>query len=514
MAATDIKNLKKKNIKAVVTCAIDLDVKLTQSFEHIVLEIEDSDKQDIYSLFEKFNQILHENLLKGSVLVHCAAGVYLKNLNSNFNFRYQLFLISQISRSAALCLAFIMKKKKWDFRTSLSYLKSKRFVVNPNMGFVKQLKRYEKILGKKIEDDELLEKIQKQNLQTLDSLQTEIMIKEKSKNIQLDSNQKDLQNQKTQTKKPLKTFPRKVASAQQGFRLADLVSLDKKDESNQSQNNNRVLMQNQIKYKKQIEQKQIAQKYYGLNTFYKNNNKVDINNLNKNKFKDNDFDQITKQNVKQPYISNMGSSKNLKNSQQKLQLLTGKLLKEEQELAYNKFEYKPRFRRLSSAISKENCFLENGKPKSTQNKITSEQKDRFNQNQQPFKTGNQDIGKKNSYISQVNQQQNEKQNRIQSGGHTYSFYNKKMFQQRENQQQSQFTLARHQKQNDQKLQKKKIKQVNFEDDQISDSLLDDFQIMEQQLMGSQIDMEFNIPIPKSDRKIKNYNHNFNSNKHF
>lgn len=62
---------------------------------------------------------------EGSVLIHCAAG---------------------FSRSTTCAIAYLMKEKKWTFEDTFNYVKLKRQskYTNPNFGFKKQLKEYEK----------------------------------------------------------------------------------------------------------------------------------------------------------------------------------------------------------------------------------------------------------------------------------------------------------------------------------------------------------------------------------
>jgi protein phosphatase slingshot len=59
------------------------------------------------------------------VLVHCKMG---------------------ISRSAATVTAFAMKEYRMSLKDALSHVKGRRSVVNPNDGFVAQLRDYEGIL--------------------------------------------------------------------------------------------------------------------------------------------------------------------------------------------------------------------------------------------------------------------------------------------------------------------------------------------------------------------------------
>eukprot|EP00759_Apiculatamorpha_spiralis_P013896 PhF_6_TR20625/c0_g1_i1/m.29720 len=44
-----------------------------------------------------------------------------------------------ISRSAALVIAYLMRKKDWTFETALEYVKARRGVVSPNLGFMQVL---------------------------------------------------------------------------------------------------------------------------------------------------------------------------------------------------------------------------------------------------------------------------------------------------------------------------------------------------------------------------------------
>lgn len=46
------------------------------------------------------------------------------------------------SRSASVVLAYLMKYKNMGFGTAMAYLKQRRPRVNPNVGFIEQLKLY------------------------------------------------------------------------------------------------------------------------------------------------------------------------------------------------------------------------------------------------------------------------------------------------------------------------------------------------------------------------------------
>jgi len=59
-------------------------------------------------------------------LIHCAAG---------------------LSRSPTFAMAFLMKEKKWQFEQAYDFIKSKKPSINPNFGFLNQLKSYEEELN-------------------------------------------------------------------------------------------------------------------------------------------------------------------------------------------------------------------------------------------------------------------------------------------------------------------------------------------------------------------------------
>jgi len=60
----------------------------------------------------------------GAVLVHCVAGV---------------------SRSASICLAYLLKYRTRSLRAAYHLMCEKRPLVRPNIGFWRQLIRYEQV---------------------------------------------------------------------------------------------------------------------------------------------------------------------------------------------------------------------------------------------------------------------------------------------------------------------------------------------------------------------------------
>lgn len=71
--------------------------------------------------FISFADTVREN--HGKVLVHCQAGV---------------------SRSATICLAYLMYTAKVGLETAFEHIKSRRSVISPNLNFMRQLENYEK----------------------------------------------------------------------------------------------------------------------------------------------------------------------------------------------------------------------------------------------------------------------------------------------------------------------------------------------------------------------------------
>lgn len=126
-ASTDQELIEWQRINSVVTVMSKSMIQLTkpslkQVNQHGV-PAEDSPNFDIYSYFPTATQFIHESLMNGNVLVHCAAG---------------------ISRSATIVIAYLIKYNKMTLEEALKYVQKRRPIVSPNVGFKEQLKRWEK----------------------------------------------------------------------------------------------------------------------------------------------------------------------------------------------------------------------------------------------------------------------------------------------------------------------------------------------------------------------------------
>ncbi len=83
------------------------------------IAIKDSDSSQIVEHFEEACKFIHEN---ERVLVHCAAGV---------------------SRSATICIAYLMKHHGLSLNSAYMAVKCVRGIICPNLGFMKQLAEWE-----------------------------------------------------------------------------------------------------------------------------------------------------------------------------------------------------------------------------------------------------------------------------------------------------------------------------------------------------------------------------------
>lgn len=71
--------------------------------------------------------------------------VFLDEAKGN-NERILVHCVQGISRSASVVIAYCMKSNEWSLKKSYDFVKSKRKIISPNVGFIKQLQQYEKLL--------------------------------------------------------------------------------------------------------------------------------------------------------------------------------------------------------------------------------------------------------------------------------------------------------------------------------------------------------------------------------
>lgn len=104
-----------------------------KDFDYMNIPVNDNDSANISCWFDEAIHFIDNARDKdGKVLVHCQAGV---------------------SRSATVCIAYIMYKNNMQLEEAFDHVRSRRGVISPNLNFMQQLKEYEKdIFGSKTYD--------------------------------------------------------------------------------------------------------------------------------------------------------------------------------------------------------------------------------------------------------------------------------------------------------------------------------------------------------------------------
>ncbi|XP_062867339.1 dual specificity protein phosphatase 4 [Trichomycterus rosablanca] len=93
------------------------------AYQYKCIPVEDNHKEDISSWFiEAIDFIDSVKDSNGRVLVHCQAG---------------------ISRSATICLAYLMKKKRVRLDEAFEFVRQRRSIISPNFSFMGQLLQFE-----------------------------------------------------------------------------------------------------------------------------------------------------------------------------------------------------------------------------------------------------------------------------------------------------------------------------------------------------------------------------------
>ncbi|XP_059058465.1 dual specificity protein phosphatase MPK-4-like [Achroia grisella] len=126
-AAADKAVLRYLNITHVLTIETHRLPKSTfenTNIDTLFIRAYDNPQTNLLPYFPMANAFIEEGLQKGNVLVHCHFGV---------------------SRSATLVIAYLMKRYKLTFDQAFSYVRQRRRFINPNPGFVNQLKEYQRM---------------------------------------------------------------------------------------------------------------------------------------------------------------------------------------------------------------------------------------------------------------------------------------------------------------------------------------------------------------------------------
>ncbi|XP_028936987.1 dual specificity protein phosphatase 5 isoform X1 [Ornithorhynchus anatinus] len=95
----------------------------TEQYHYKWIPVEDNHMADISSHFQEAIDFIDcVRRTGGKILVHCEAG---------------------ISRSPTICMAYLMKTKKFRLEEAFDYIKQRRSMISPNFGFMGQLLQYE-----------------------------------------------------------------------------------------------------------------------------------------------------------------------------------------------------------------------------------------------------------------------------------------------------------------------------------------------------------------------------------
>lgn len=128
-AAVSLEFHQEYKLTHVLSILSSLDVKFPEEVKvkHLMVNCKDRPTENILhilpSCMDFLKTAVEEN---GSILVHCASGV---------------------SRSVAVCAAYLMIEQQYTFKDALKLIQSQRMLANPNLGFKKQLELLESTKG-------------------------------------------------------------------------------------------------------------------------------------------------------------------------------------------------------------------------------------------------------------------------------------------------------------------------------------------------------------------------------
>lgn len=110
-----------------ITALLNVSRKSSEPFTHQYcykwIPVEDNHTADISSHFQEAIEFIDcTRRAGGKILVHCEAG---------------------ISRSPTICMAYLMKMRKFRLEEAFDYIKQRRSLISPNFGFMGQLLQYE-----------------------------------------------------------------------------------------------------------------------------------------------------------------------------------------------------------------------------------------------------------------------------------------------------------------------------------------------------------------------------------
>ncbi|CAD8120008.1 unnamed protein product [Paramecium sonneborni] len=122
ITATNMNALIQYNITSVLSVCSEFKIQYGPEINNLILDCHDTPLQEMTQLFDQAHSFLETSRQFTNVLVHCHAGK---------------------SRSSAIVISYLMKKRNLNLEQALIYVKYQRPIVSPNPGFIKQLLLYE-----------------------------------------------------------------------------------------------------------------------------------------------------------------------------------------------------------------------------------------------------------------------------------------------------------------------------------------------------------------------------------
>ena len=123
--ASNKETLMKHGIKYVLNVTRECPSFHPNDFVYKRIDVYDMEKSDLLERFFEISEFIKEGKAAGGVFVHCAYG---------------------ISRSSTSIIAYLMKEQGFTYGGGRSYVEKRRPIIYPNHGFVRQLKKWERLI--------------------------------------------------------------------------------------------------------------------------------------------------------------------------------------------------------------------------------------------------------------------------------------------------------------------------------------------------------------------------------
>jgi len=115
--------LHKYKIKTIISAVLGCAAPYPFDFNYERAKLRDVEDEDILSDIRRLLPIIHIELMNHrALLIHCKKGV---------------------SRSTTIVASYLMKYKNMTTDEAIEFIKSKRTQINPNAGYIKQLRQFE-----------------------------------------------------------------------------------------------------------------------------------------------------------------------------------------------------------------------------------------------------------------------------------------------------------------------------------------------------------------------------------